>query len=203
MNQQKTVKQLGIFASGAGSNARKIIEHFSDSEMAKVCLIVCNRPGAGVVDIARGHKIPVLFIEKERFFHADAYLPELQDAKIDLIILAGFLWKMPVSLISAYPGKIINIHPALLPKYGGKGMYGERVHEAVLKAGDKESGITIHLVDEEYDNGKVIFQAICSVDKDDTAESLAKKIHALEHANYPRVIEEYINGMDEKINSEL
>jgi phosphoribosylglycinamide formyltransferase-1 len=203
MKQQKTVKQLAIFASGAGSNAKKIIEYFSGSETAKVGLIACNKPGAGVVNIAHEHKIPVLFIEKERFFNGDAYLPELQEAKIDLIILAGFLWKIPAALINVYPAKIINIHPALLPKYGGKGMYGEKVYEAVLHSGDEESGITIHLVDEEYDNGQIIFQALCGVSKEDTAASLAKKIHALEHANYPRVIEQYIKGMNERNKIEL
>ncbi len=193
------MKQLAIFASGAGSNARKIIEYFSGSEIAKVSLIVCNKPEAGVVNIAHEHKIPVLFIEKERFFRGDGYLPELLAAKIDLIILAGFLWKMPAAIINAYPAKILNIHPALLPKYGGKGMYGDRVHEAVLSSGDEESGITIHLVDEEYDNGQIIFQAFCGVSKDDTVGSLAKKIHALEHANYPWIIEQYIQGLNRGI----
>ncbi|MFM6925736.1 MAG: formyltransferase family protein [Ferruginibacter sp.] len=184
--------QVAIFASGAGSNAQQIINYFKSSESIRITLIVCNKPGAGVLAIAEEAGIPTLLIEKERFAAGDAYLPELSHHKIDFIVLAGFLWKMPVSLIQAYPKKIINIHPALLPKYGGKGMYGSKVHEAVIAAGEKESGITIHYVDEIYDHGEIIFQATCAVDKNDTAASLARKIHVLEHANYPAVIDDLI-----------
>lgn len=181
-------KNIAIFASGAGSNAQQIIHQFLDSAFINISLIVCNKPGAGVLQIAEKAGIPSLLIEKERFFNGDNYLPVLQKHKIDFIVLAGFLWKMPVALITAYPKKIVNIHPALLPKYGGKGMYGSKVHEAVIAAGENESGITIHFVDELYDHGEIIFQAKCEVAQQDTAETLAQKIHLLEHANYPGVI---------------
>ena len=179
---------ISIFASGAGSNAQKIINHFAASQNIKIALIVCNKPGAGVLQIAEQSGIPSILIEKERFFNGDNYLPELAKHKIDFIVLAGFLWKIPVSLIHTYPKKIINIHPALLPKYGGKGMYGSKVHEAVIAAGEIESGITIHNVDEVYDHGEIIFQATCEIVENDTAASLAQKIHVLEHENYPGVI---------------
>ena len=182
------VTRIAIFASGAGSNAQNIINHFATSPNIKIALIVCNKPGAGVLQIAGQAAIPSLLIEKERFFNGDNYLPELAKHKIDFIVLAGFLWKMPVGLVQAYPKKIINIHPALLPKYGGKGMYGSKVHEAVIAAREIESGITIHYVDEMYDHGEIIFQATCEVAENETAASLAQKIHVLEHANYPRVI---------------
>ncbi len=180
--------RVAIFASGAGSNAEKIIT----SSRSGVALIVCNKPGAGVLSIAAKAGIPSLLIEKERFFNGDHYLPELKEQQIDFIVLAGFLWKLPPALIKAYPGRIINIHPALLPKFGGKGMYGHHVHEAVISAGETESGISIHYVDELYDHGKIIFQATCRVDKTDTPDSLAKKIHELEHRHYPRVIAELL-----------
>ncbi len=195
---------LAIFASGAGSNAQKVIDHFTSSPSlskgegagnpkAIISLIVCNKPGAGVLDIAAKENIPVLLIEKEKFFRGDAYMNELKE--IDLIVLAGFLWKIPDALIKAYPGRIINIHPALLPKYGGKGMYGNNVHAAVIAAGDKESGITIHYVDEHYDNGDIIFQARCPVFPNDTPGSLAQRIHTLEHEHFPKVIESVINQL--------
>jgi formyltetrahydrofolate-dependent phosphoribosylglycinamide formyltransferase len=187
-NNKPGITNIAIFASGAGSNAEQIINHFAASENIKIALVVCNKPGAGVLTIAQKAGIPSLLIEKERFFNGDGYLPELKKHKIDFIVLAGFLWKMPVALIQAYPKKIINIHPALLPKYGGKGMYGNNVHEAVIAAKEKQSGISIHYVDELYDHGEIIFQAICKVGENDTPASLAKKIHVLEHANYPKVI---------------
>jgi formyltetrahydrofolate-dependent phosphoribosylglycinamide formyltransferase len=180
--------QIAIFASGAGSNALKIIDHFALSTTVKVALIVCNKPAAGVLDIAAKKNIPSLLAERERFFNGDNYLPELNDKKIDFIVLAGFLWMMPESVIKAYPKRIVNIHPALLPKYGGKGMYGDKVHETVIGAGEKESGISIHYVDELYDHGDIIFQARCIVDENDSPSQLAQKIHALEHEHYPRVI---------------
>ncbi len=179
---------IAIFASGAGSNAQQIIHQFSDSAQSNIALIVCNKPGAGVLHIAAKANIPSLLTERERFFSGDHYLPELKKHHIDFIVLAGFLWKMPAALIHAYPKKILNIHPALLPKYGGKGMYGSKVHEAVIAAGEKQSGITIHYVDELYDHGEIIFQATCEVAPHDTPETLAQKIHLLEHANYPGVI---------------
>lgn len=189
------MKQIAIFASGAGSNAQKIIEYFKNNTSIRVALVVCNKPDAGVLTIAKNAGVPVLLIEKERFFKSDAYLPELQKEGIDFIILAGFLWKVPQALINHYRQRIINIHPALLPKYGGKGMYGQYVHESVLQAGEVESGITIHYVDEHYDNGDIIFQTACPVLEGDTPETLAQRIHTLEHLHYPRVIEEVINAV--------
>ncbi len=211
---------IAIFASGAGSNARRIIEYFTPPPPAplhpiiagekgkshirpesllkkeiKISLIVSNKPGAGVLKIAEEFNIPSIILDKEKFFRGNAYVDELKNANIGLIVLAGFLWKVPSALINAFPGKILNIHPALLPKYGGKGMYGNFVHEAVIAAGDKKSGITIHVVDELYDHGKHIFQAICPVLPGDTPETLAKRIHELEHNNFPRVIEEYIRNV--------
>jgi phosphoribosylglycinamide formyltransferase 1 len=191
-NEIQQKRNIAVFASGAGSNAEKIIQHFQNHPLANVKLIVCNKPGAGVLHIAAQYKVPVLLIEKERFFRGDGYVPELKDYKIDLVVLAGFLWKIPASVIEAFPNKIINIHPALLPKYGGKGMYGNNVHEAVLAAGEHESGITIHYVDGHYDNGDIIFQATCPVYADDTATSLATRIHTLEHEQYAAVIEKLV-----------
>ncbi len=186
--KREGVIRVAIFASGAGTNAEKIISHFASSTLLKIELIVCNKPGAGILNIAAKNNIPYLLIEKERFFNGDHYLPELKSHQVGFIVLAGFLWKMPGALISAYPKKIINIHPALLPKYGGHGMYGNRVHEAVIAAGEIESGITIHYVDELYDHGEIIFQAKCMISEADTAETLAHKIHVLEHTHYPKVI---------------
>jgi folate-dependent phosphoribosylglycinamide formyltransferase PurN len=201
---------IAIFASGAGSNARKIIEYFegagskSTSSQVKVSLIVCNVPDAGVLAIAKEKGIPTLLINKGEFA-ATGYVESLHNADIQFIVLAGFLWKVPEVLVRAYqPGMkidgalvngkenvskgIINIHPALLPKYGGKGMYGSRVHEAVIAAGEKESGITIHWVNEHYDEGGIIFQASCEVVSSDTPETLADKIHLLEHAHFAPTI---------------
>ena len=183
---------IAIFASGAGSNARKIIEYFENKGLRiKVSLIVCNVPGAGVLEIAKEKGIPSLIINKTDF-SATGYVESLQNADINFIVLAGFLWKVPEVLVRAYPKAIINIHPALLPNYGGKGMYGARVHEAVITAKEKESGITIHWVNEHYDEGAIIFQAKCSIDASDTAESLANKIHALEHAHFAPTIEKLL-----------
>ena len=192
--QREQAHQLVIFASGAGSNADRIIQYFKNTAAFNIALIVCNKPGAGVIAVAQRENIPVLLIEKERFFRGDGYLPEFIRIKTSLIVLAGFLWKIPHSLIEAFPRKIINIHPALLPSHGGKGMYGQLVHEAVLASGDLQSGITVHYVDEHYDNGDIIFQTACPVLPGDTAETLAARIHQLEHLYYPQVIEGLLNG---------
>ena len=204
MTGQKNIKEpptfigpsyrLAIFASGAGSNAQRIIEHFKNNPGIEVSLVLCNRPGAGVLEIASHHSIPTLLIEKERFYNGDGYAAFLQQHKISHIILAGFLLKVPTPILQQWPQAIINIHPALLPKYGGKGMYGARVHEAVIANGEKESGISIHYVDEIYDNGDIILQARCMVDKSDTADTLAAKIHALEHEHYPAAIEQFLKA---------
>ena len=186
------MKRIAIFASGTGSNAQKILSHFKTSNKLDVALIVSNKTNAGVLNFAKEYSVPSLIIDREKFLKGDGYVPELQAAKIDWIILAGFLWKIPVSLLNHWEKRIINIHPALLPKYGGKGMYGEAVHRAVLAAKEKESGITIHYVDEQYDHGATIFQATCSVLSTDLVENLAEKIHALEHLHYPVVIEKEI-----------
>lgn len=187
-----TIRRIAIFASGAGSNAAKIIEHLQKKQHIQVALIVCNKPEAGVLNIAKANNIETLLIEKEIFFRGDAYVKTLKEKNIDFLVLAGFLWKVPAALIQAYPNKIINIHPALLPKYGGKGMYGHFVHEAVVASGDTESGITIHYVNENFDEGKHIFQASCAVSKDDTPSTVAAKIHQLEHQHFPRVVEEVV-----------
>lgn len=193
--KKTSITNISIFASGAGSNTKRIIEYFDHPERKKqamIKLIVCNKPGAGVLNIAKEYNLPVLLIDKERFFNGDGYLPELQKHAVDVIILAGFLWKLPLVLIRAFPKKIINIHPALLPKYGGKGMYGHAVHEAVIKSKDVQSGITIHYVDEQYDHGETILQVTCPVLKNDTAESLASKIHELEHEHFAPTIEKLL-----------
>ncbi len=207
------MKKIAVFASGAGSNTAKIIERltptFAEASVGKpnpspggegsniapkieVALIVCNKPGAGVLKIAAENNIPTLLIDKEKFFRGDGHVQELKERGIDFIVLAGFLWKIPSVLIKAFPKKIINIHPALLPQYGGKGMYGQFVHEAIIKNKEKESGITIHYVDELYDHGDIIFQAHCPVLNNDTAETLASRIHQLEHQFFPKVIEQVI-----------
>jgi formyltetrahydrofolate-dependent phosphoribosylglycinamide formyltransferase len=182
---------VAIFASGAGSNARKIIEYFENQYVIKVSLIVCNVPTAGVLEIAKEKGIPTLLINKTEFA-ASGYVESLRNSDIDFIVLAGFLWKVPEVLVKAYPKAIINIHPALLPNYGGKGMYGSRVHEAVIAAGESKSGITIHWVDENYDEGDIIFQAECTIAAGDTPEILAQKIHALEHQHFAPVIEKLL-----------
>lgn len=190
-NTQKTVL-LAVFASGKGSNFEKIVNHFVRKPDIRVSLLVSNNPEAGALEIARRNNIPILVISREDFKHPGTLSGQLRESKIDYIILAGFLWKLPQVLIDAYRGKILNIHPALLPKFGGKGMYGSNVHEAVIAAGEKKSGISIHLVDEHYDNGDVVFRAECTVDENETPESLAEKIHLLEHAHFPGQIEKFI-----------
>ena len=185
-------KNIVIFASGAGSNAQKIIDYFRENRNVKVVLIVCNNAKAGVNTIAEKENIPLLLIEKNEF-KKTGYLKEIKSFEPSLLVLAGFLWKIPEILIASFSQKIINIHPALLPNYGGKGMYGNAVHAAVISAKDKQSGITIHYVDEKYDHGETILQVKCIVDKNESATSLAEKIHKLEHDNFARVIEQLLN----------
>lgn len=195
MNQNGVPKNIVIFASGSGSNARQIIHYFENDFCGRVALVVCNKRGAGVANIAKEQNIPVLFIEKSRFFKGDAYLPELQQVQASLLVLAGFLWKIPQALLEAFPQRIINIHPALLPKFGGQGMYGSYVHQAVLSAGAVESGITVHFVDGHYDNGDVIFQTGCPVLPTDTPQTLAERIQQLEHLHYPRIIKSVLQNL--------
>ncbi len=186
------MKTIAIFASGAGTNAARIIDHFRDHPFIRVGLIVCNRHGAGVLGVAERAGIEVLMLEKEVFFQGDGYVGALRERGVDFLVLAGFLWKVPVALVKAFPGKILNIHPALLPKFGGKGMYGRYVHEAVVAAKEKETGITVHFVDEFYDHGQVVFQAKVAVEAGDGPEEVAEKIHRLEKEYFPRIIEEVV-----------
>jgi phosphoribosylglycinamide formyltransferase-1 len=186
--------RIAIFASGAGSNAARIISYFENHPDIRIELVFSSSVTAGVVDVASQAGIASVLMLKERFFSTGMYVDILRESKIDFIVLAGFLWKVPSNIIKAYPGRIVNIHPALLPGYGGKGMYGRFVHEAVIAAGEKESGITIHYVDEIYDHGRIIFQAKVPITPADTPDTLAAKIHNLEHENYPRVIKELVQS---------
>ena len=185
----KSHKNIVIFASGKGSNAAKIINYFTDNQHVNVNHVFTNKAGAGVIDVAKENGINYTIIEKDAFFTSDKYIIEIKKLAPSLIILAGFLWKVPENLVKAFPNQIINIHPALLPKFGGKGMYGHFVHEAVIAAKEPESGITIHFVNEHYDEGKVILQAKCNINETDTPVSLAAKIQELEHKHLPEAIE--------------
>ena len=188
------VYNIAIFASGDGSNAQKIIEYFKGSSTIKVVLVVCNKPTANVLNRAKNENIPSLLISRADFYESNRVTEQLHSYNIDFVILAGFLWLIPQNLITAFPDKIINIHPALLPAYGGKGMYGMNVHEAVIAAREKESGITIHLVNEKYDEGKIIEQHRCSISETDTPQTLAQNIHQLEHRYFPAAIERFIQN---------
>jgi len=191
MNKRK----IAIFASGSGTNAQRIIEYFSVNPEITVSLILSNKPDAYVLKRAKKLKVPSVVFDRHTFTETDDIPNLLKKERIDFIVLAGFLWLIPLNLIRAYPGRIINIHPALLPKYGGKGMYGERVHETVIQSGDKESGISIHYVNGKYDEGNIIFQAKCEVLPDDTPDSLANRIHQLEYKHFPEVIEKLVMGL--------
>lgn len=186
------MKNIVIFASGQGSNAQKILEHFRHSELARVRWIVSDRRDAGVLDIASREGIEARILDPGFFREPEPFVQELEQLPADLIVLAGFLRKIPAALVQTFPARIINLHPALLPKFGGKGMYGLRVHQAVLAAGEKVSGITIHYVNEHYDEGAPILQRSCEVLPGESPESLAGKIHALEHLWLPRVVEALI-----------
>lgn len=188
------MKNIIIFASGSGSNAERIIEHFTDNPKAKVAAIFCNKPDAYVLTRAANHNIPSITFNRDDFYNTTNVLDKLKQFNTDVIVLAGFLWLVPESLIDAYPDKIINIHPALLPNYGGKGMYGMNVHKAVIAANEPKSGITIHLVNKEYDKGEILAQYDTAIDITDTPESLAQKIHQLEHEYFPQVIETFIDN---------
>ncbi len=179
---------LIVFASGAGSNTKAIIDYYKRNNKARVTLIVCNNPDAGVLEIAKKEDIPFLMVTKKTIKET-LLIEQLNDYNPTLIVLAGFLWKLPAKLVNAFPNKIINIHPALLPKHGGKGMYGMNVHNAVITSHDDESGITIHYVNEQYDKGNIILQARCKVGIESTAQTLATEVHKLEHFYFPRTIE--------------
>ena len=201
------MKRIALFASGSGSNAEKIADFFAgppeaDNADVQVSLVLTNNPKAGVIDRARRGfgtgrvHAPVLVFDRPTFYQSTQIIELLQNQRVDLIVLAGFMWLIPAELVRAFPNRIINIHPALLPKYGGKGMYGHFVHEAVVAAGETESGITIHFVNEHYDEGAVIFQARCPVAPTDTPDDVARKVQVLEHEHYPRVVAEVLNRLN-------
>jgi phosphoribosylglycinamide formyltransferase-1 len=189
------MKRIAIFGSGAGSNAENIIKHFEDHDDARVWLVVSNRKNAGILDRATRLGVRTMVLTPDG---DDAGLVrKLQEARIDLIVLAGYLKLIPQALLEAFPNRIINIHPALLPDYGGPGMYGMRVHEAVIANGEAESGITIHFVNESYDEGEIIFQDTVDIEEGDSAEDLAYKVHQLEYRHYPGVIESILLNLEE------
>ena len=187
-----TMKRIVIFASGSGSNAQQIVEYFADTALARVVMIYSNRQDAYVLQRAQKLNIPVVVFDRADFYENDVVLNHLTGINPDLIVLAGFLWKVPEKILHAFPKKILNIHPALLPSHGGKGMYGAYVHRAVIENRENVSGITIHYIDENYDEGSIILQAICEVEDCDTPETLADKVHALEHKYYPETIEDVL-----------
>ena len=189
-------KNIAIFASGSGTNAENIIRHFQGNKDVNVALVVSNKPDAYVLVRAANLHAPSLTLTREEFARGEELARLMKERGIDFIVLAGFLLRVPEALIEAYPGRIVNIHPALLPKYGGKGMYGDRVHRAVVEAGERESGITIHLIDEQYDRGTTVFQAKCPVLPGDTPDDVARKVHALEYAHYPEVIGQLLADLD-------
>ena len=186
--------RIAIFGSGNGTNAQRISEYFAENPEVEVNTIITNKKDAYIVQRAKNLGIDCTYFSRHDFFETDNVLNYLKERNIDYVILAGFLWLVPQNLLSAFPKRIINIHPALLPKYGGKGMYGEHVHEAVIANHETQSGITIHFVDEHYDRGTTIFQATCDITPDDTPDSLAQKIHKLEHEHFPVVIEKVVLG---------
>jgi phosphoribosylglycinamide formyltransferase-1 len=182
------MKRIAIFASGTGTNARNIIQYFHANPEVSVECIICNNPKAKVLEVANEANIPYYLISRKDLYETDHVVRLLQESRIDLIVLAGFLWLVPESLLNAFPRRIINIHPALLPKHGGPGFYGSRVHQSVIEAGDKETGITIHYLNEKYDDGQIIFQQSVPVETRDTPESIAQKVHQLEYEWYPKII---------------
>jgi len=184
---------IAIFASGSGSNAQKLMEYFKGREDIKVVLLLSNTSKAYALERAKNFGVPTYTFNRNGFYNSNEVVDELKKRDVKWVILAGFLWLIPENLLKAYPDQIVNIHPALLPAYGGHGMYGKYVHEAVAKAGDKESGITIHLLNERYDEGEIIFQARCLLEEGDTAEDIAHKVQLLEHEHFPIIVEQLIN----------
>lgn len=192
IDDSKIMNKIAIFASGNGSNCENIIKYFSQSEVARVVLVVTNNPSAKVIERAKRLDTDISIVPKDSISDSSIMLPLLREKSIDLIVLAGFMLFIPPFLIDNYPHRIVNIHPSLLPKYGGKGMYGMHVHEAVKENNEKESGITIHFVNNEYDRGEIIAQYSTPVSPDDSAEEIAEKVHKLEYAHYPSIIEKII-----------
>lgn len=189
-------KRIAIFASGSGSNAENIHQYFATNNEVEVVAILTNNSNAKVIERANRLNIDSKVFDRTSFYNTSEIVDYLKAKQIDLVILAGFLWMIPENLIKAFPNKIINIHPALLPKYGGKGMYGDNVHKAVIENKEAESGITIHFVNEKYDEGKIIFQAKCTILPTDNYEDLANKIHALEYEHFPKVIEQVLTEIN-------
>ena len=188
-------KRIAIFASGSGSNAQKIMEHFKRSNDVEVSLILTNNSDAFVLQRADNFEIPSHIFGKKEFYESDKIVNLIKNLNIDLIVLAGFLWLVPQNLLKSFPNKIINIHPALLPKYGGKGMYGDRVHLSVLEFKEPESGITIHFVNNEFDEGEIIHQSKFKIDKGDDLKMIKFKVQQLEHQHFPKVIESLLKKM--------
>ncbi|MRT94167.1 phosphoribosylglycinamide formyltransferase [Ancylomarina sp. 16SWW S1-10-2] len=189
------MKKIAILASGSGSNAENIVNYFESNSDVEISIILSNKKDAFVLERAKKLNIPSQSFTRKDFYETDTIVDLLVEMQIDLVVLAGFLWLAPHSLIQAFPNRIVNIHPALLPNYGGKGMYGMNVHNAVINNKEKESGITIHLVNEKYDDGKTILQTKCQINKNDTAEDLANEIHKLEYEYFPRAIASYLNQL--------
>jgi phosphoribosylglycinamide formyltransferase-1 len=189
------MKNIAIFASGSGSNAENIIRYFDASDAVKVALVLSNNKNAGVLERAARMDVPYFVFSRKAFEEATEILDKLREYEVAFVVLAGFMNKISQPLLDAFPNRIINIHPALLPKYGGKGMYGMNVHQAVTAAGEKQSGITIHYINEHYDEGAIIFQATCPVYSEDTPEALAARVHELEYAFYPKVIEKTLSAL--------
>ncbi|WP_231462455.1 MULTISPECIES: phosphoribosylglycinamide formyltransferase [unclassified Pedobacter] len=185
-------KRIAIFASGSGSNAQKLMEHFKRSTDTEISLVLTNNADAYVLQRADNFEIPSHVFDKHEFYKTDEVIDLLKNLDIDLIVLAGFLWLIPKNLIAAYTGRIVNIHPSILPKFGGKGMYGDNVHNAVIAAGETEGGITIHYVNENYDEGEYIYQARYKIDKADNLEMIKFKGQQLEHLHYPRIVESIV-----------
>jgi len=189
------MQRIAIFASGNGTNAARIIEYFKDHASVEVSLVLSNKKAAPVLAKAEAANVETIAFNRAEIYESNLILEALSSHKIDLIVLAGFMWLVPENLVHEYSDRIINVHPALLPKFGGKGMYGMHVHNAVKDAREKETGITIHLVNKEYDKGRILFQAKCTLDEEDTPEDIAQKIHGLEHSNFPEQIEHYLQSI--------
>lgn len=190
-------KNIVIFASGSGSNAQRLLEHFEHHPAIRVAALFSNNPNAYALQRAETYHVPAFLFNREEFYKSDKVLQQIQEFNPDLIVLAGFLWLVPQNLLQAFPNQIINIHPALLPRYGGKGMHGRHVHSAVVQAGDAESGITIHYINEEYDKGAFILQERCPVLPTDTPEDLAARVLQLEHRHLPLVVERLLAAQDQ------
>ena len=189
-------RKIAVLLSGSGTNAKNICSYFKGHPSIEVVLLISNREQSGARAIGEAFHIPTTIFNKESFYHSEEVLQTLQMHHIDALVLAGFLWMVPENLLTEYPNRIINIHPALLPKYGGKGMHGMHVHETVYKNREKESGITIHLCNEKYDEGKILFQQKVGLTETDTPETIARKVQELEHQYYPKIIETYLSGSD-------